>query len=80
MKATIDRTVKSAEEALSNALYDLSLLSDFVTKENFSNVFWNIIKTNVYRILAWTVAALVVIATIISGWPTLKDLLNEWFN
>lgn len=79
MKATIDRTVKSAEEALSNALYDLSLLNDLVRRENFSKEFWNMVKSNIYKIGTWTLAALVAIATLISGWPTLKDILKGWF-
>jgi len=76
MKTTIDRTIKSAEEALSNSLYDLSLLNDFVKKEDFAKEFWIMIKFKIYKIIAWTVAILVAIATIISGWPTLEELFR----
>lgn len=78
-EVTLTRTMESANTALGNALNDLSLTNDFIKKEDFGKLFWQMVTSNISKVIAWIVAALVVIATLISGWPTLKELLNQWF-
>lgn len=77
MELTYSRTIESANTALGNALYDLSLTNDFVRKEDFGKLFWQMVRTNIYKIIAWVVGVLVAVASIISGWPTLKDMIKK---
>ncbi len=89
---TLLRTRETANAILGNAFNDISLTRDFIRKEDFEKLnaraekfvreedfgklFWKMIKANIYKLVAWIVAILVAIASIISGWPTLRDLLK----
>lgn len=93
MLQTIDRTKHSAEQALDNALYDLSLLSSFIKKDEFEKIAsqynyikenewgkaaWKWIRGNSLKAFGWLVAILVFLATIIGAIPAAIETWNNW--
>lgn len=96
MQKTISNTLDSADASLANAFNDLSLTNNFVKKDEFDRlkglnqdfvrkdevgkIIWELIKSNIVKIIAWVVAAIVAIITIMSGWPAVKELLKKWLS
>lgn len=96
MARTISNTLDSADASLANAFNDLSLTNNFVKREEIekqkilnsqfikeeevAKILWKIIKNNIYKIIAWIVAILVAIMSILSGLPTLKEILKGWIS
>jgi len=93
MLKTIERTKKSAEEALDNALYDLSLLSNLVKREEFDKIAkennfikedelgkaaWKWARNNALKAFGWIVAILVFLATIIGAIPSALDAWSRF--
>ena len=77
MEKTFSRTIESANTALGNTLYDLALTNDFVRKDEFGKLFWKMNKKSIFKIIAWIVGILVTVATIIGGWPVIKEFFNN---
>lgn len=95
MLDTINRAKQSAEQALDNALYDLSLLSNFIKKDEFEKIAsecnyikkgdwgkaaWEWIKGNSLKAFGWLIAILVFLATIIGAIPAAIETWNNWRN
>jgi deoxycytidine triphosphate deaminase len=77
MKQTFDRTIKSVNTALGNALNDLSLTNEFVKKDEVGKVLWTWIKGNMIKTFLFLIGVLVTIATIVSGIPPLIEYLKK---
>lgn len=96
MQKTISNTLDSADASLANAFNDLSLTNNFVKKDEFDRlkglnesfvrkdevgkIIFGLIKSNIAKIIAWTVAVIVALVTIISSWPAVKELLKKWLS
>jgi deoxycytidine triphosphate deaminase len=80
MKTTYDRTIESANLALGNALYDLSLTNSFVKKEEIGTVLWAWMKSNLLKTLLFIVGILVTLSSIVSGVPTLLEYIKKLAN
>ena len=74
---TILNATNSADEALSNTLYDLALLTAFIKKDEFGPLFSNWLTGHIFRVLGWIIAGVVFIATVASGIQPLLDLLKK---
>lgn len=79
MELTYKRTIEAANNALGNALNDLSLTNDFVKKEDFGTHFFAMIKSNIYRLVAWTVGVFLTLAAVVGGWHTVVAWISGWF-
>jgi deoxycytidine triphosphate deaminase len=51
LNKTIEIVLESANSALSNALYDLALLSNFVKKEEFGRAYWGWLKKSFWGLV-----------------------------
>jgi deoxycytidine triphosphate deaminase len=95
MLDTIERTKKSAEAALGNSLYDLSLLSNFIKKDEFEQISsqhyyikesewgkagWKWMKKNMLKIFSWIIAIILFLATVIGAIPTAIESWKDWKN
>lgn len=92
MQDTILRTRSSAEQALDNALYDLSLLNNFIKKDEFGELAsslnfikedelgkaaWKWVKNNTIRFLIWFIAVLVFLATLVGGIVGVLEIIDR---
>jgi deoxycytidine triphosphate deaminase len=76
---SITKATRSVDESLANPLYDLALLSAFMKKDEFGKYFWDFIKSNIIKSIAFIIAALALIATLASGVQPLIDLVKGFF-
>lgn len=77
MELTYKRTIESANTALGNALYDLSLTNEFVKKEEIGNVLWGWMKSNLVKTFLFIIAILVTVSSIVSGIPVLIEYFKK---
>lgn len=72
LKQTINIVKEQADTALSNALYDLALLNNFVKKGEFGKAYWAWLKTSVWGIVTIFFAIFGAIAAIIKIWEAIR--------
>lgn len=93
MEQTIIRTLKSAEEALDNTLYDLSLLNNlvkrdefsslarentFIRQEDFGRALWRWSRRHFIKVFFILIGIITFLAAVVSAIPSGLELLKEW--
>ncbi|MCW3111455.1 MAG: deoxycytidine triphosphate deaminase [Segetibacter sp.] len=78
IEKTIQRTIKSAEDALDNTLYDLSLLNHLIRKDEFGKAAWSWIKSQGLKIFLIVVGVITFLATIIGAIPSAIESWSKW--
>jgi deoxycytidine triphosphate deaminase len=76
---TIKKVTASVDEALSNALYDLALLNNFVKKDEFGRSYWKWIKGSISGIIVFLLSLLGLAVTLNRIWEIsgVKAFLKE---
>jgi deoxycytidine triphosphate deaminase len=69
---TINRALRQADEALSNALYDLALLREFVKKDEFGDSLWKWVTKSFKGILTLVAATIAFIAAVLKIYEFIK--------